>query len=353
MFEISINLGLCAGYAANLSLEYLDDSPRWRGLMIIPLVPTAVVASCMVPLLPESPRWLMREPNAAESSNAAAAREVLVKTCGEAAAGPALAEIKNVIAQQDDCGGDGKGHGSAAFTWSALFTEPVARQALIIGAGTAFFQQANGSEAAVYYVPQVLKASGVKSEHSQLQAAALVGLCKTACIVVGQLSVDKYGRRIMMLSSITAVTGSLLLLAWCIGSGGAGDAGAGVTLFALCAFMASFSLGMGPVTWVITSEIFPLSVRSKGTAFSMAVNRLTSGTVAMTFLTLSSWVGVGGSFLLFSCVSGVHFFFTSFLVPETRGKTLEEIESALGESSSRAYRRIRDPGNDDDDAVNP
>jgi hypothetical protein len=56
---------------------------------------------------------------------------------------------------------------------------------------------------------------------------------------------------------------------------------------------ASFSLGMGPVTWVVTSEIFPLSVRSKGVAFSMATNRLTSGTVAMTFLSLSAWVGVG------------------------------------------------------------
>ena len=341
MFEISINLGLCGGYAANLTMEYLEDSPRWRGLMLIPLVPTAVVATCMIPLLPESPRWLMREPN-----REATAREVLVKTCGEAAAGPALAEIKNVIAQQDDCGGDSKGHGAAAFTWNALFTEPVARQALIIGAGTAFFQQANGSEAAVYYVPQVLRAAGMRSEHSQLQSAALVGLCKTACIVVGQLSVDKYGRRIMMLSSITAVTGSLLLLSWCIGSGLAGDAGAGVTLFALCAFMASFSLGMGPVTWVIASEIFPLSVRSKGTAFSMAINRLTSGTVAMTFLTLSGYLGVGGAFLLFSCISGVHFIFTLCLLPETRGKSLEEIEAALGQessSSARAYRRIREP----------
>ena len=193
----------------------------------------------------------------------------------------------------------------------------------------------------------MLKAAGVRSEHNQLRAAALVGLCKTVCIVVGQLSVDKYGRRVMMLSSITAVTGSLVLLAWCLGSGAAGGAGPGITLAALCLFMASFSLGMGPVTWVITSEIFPLSVRSKGTAFSMAANRLTSGTVAMTFLSLSGWIGVGGAFMLFACVSGAHFVFTYALLPETRGKSLEEIEAALGDGSARSYQRIREPADND------
>ena len=126
-----------------------------------------------------------------------------------------------------------------ATTWSALFAEPVPRRALLIGAGTAFFQQANGSEAAVYYVPQVLQAAGVRSEHSQLQAAALVGLCKLLCIVIGQFSVDRYGRRVMLLSSIAAVTASLLLLVWCLGSGAGG---AGLTLAALCFFMVGFSI---------------------------------------------------------------------------------------------------------------
>lgn len=332
MFEISINVGLCAGYAANLALESLQDSPRWRGCMLVPLPPTALVLLVMVPKLPESPRWLMREPG-----REAVALEVLIKTCGETAAPSALADIQGVIATQDDCGGDSKGHGSSG--WSALFFEPVARRALLIGAGTAFFQQGNGSEAAVYYVPQVLRAAGVTSEHAQLQAASLVGFCKTVCIVVGQLSVDKYGRRIMLLSSIAAVTGSLCMLAWCLG-GGAGPNAAGVTLTALCLFMASFSLGMGPVTWVVASEIFPLRVRARGTAFSMAVNRLTSGTVAMTFLSLAGWLGAGGAFVFFACVSALHFAFTFVMLPETKGKTLEEIEALLGMERPRAYQRL-------------
>ena len=263
--------------------------------MLIPLIPTALVNFAMVPSLPESPRWLTAKGREVQ------AREVLVRTCGEAAAGPALVDIKQVLATQsgaaldaEERGGEGKTTKGRQSSWGALFFDPVNRAALVIGAGTAFFQQANGSEAAVYYVPQVLRAAGVTSEHSQLQAAALVGVCKTICIVIGQFSVDVYGRRVMLLSSVAAVTASLGLLAWCLGSGGAaGTSTAGITLAALCLFMASFSLGVGPVTWVVTSEIFPLAVRSKGVAFSMALNRLTSGSVAMTFLSSSdcwAWV---------------------------------------------------------------
>lgn len=349
MFEISINIGLLTGYIANLAMERVEDSPRWRGLMLLPTVPTVLTYAFLVPKLPESPRWLLRDGSPGKE---ALAREVLVKTCGAEAASPALADIKQVLAAQQEqhrvsisAAGEGAGAyvGKKNTGWRALFFEPAPRRALLIGAGTAFFQQANGSEAAVYYVPQVLRAAGVKSEHSQLQAAALVGVCKTICIVVGQFSVDVYGRRVMLLSSVGAVTGSLALLSWCLGNvGNAGGATAGITLAALCLFMMSFSLGVGPVTWVVTSEIFPLTVRSKGTAFSMALNRLTSGTVAMTFLTLTEWLTVSGAFALFTCMSATQFVLTYLFLPETKGKTLEEIEASLaGSAGGRgAYQRV-------------
>ena len=349
MFEISINIGLLTGYIANLAMERVEDSPRWRGLMILPTIPTVLTYAFLVPKLPESPRWLLRDGSPGKE---ALAREVLVKTCGAEAASPALADIKQVLAAQQEqhrVSISAAGEGAGAFVgkkntgWRALFFEPAPRRALLIGAGTAFFQQANGSEAAVYYVPQVLKAAGVKSEHSQLQAAALVGVCKTICIVVGQFSVDVYGRRVMLLSSVGAVTGSLALLSWCLGNvGNVGGATAGITLAALCLFMMSFSLGVGPVTWVVTSEIFPLTVRSKGTAFSMALNRLTSGTVAMTFLTLTEWLTVSGAFALFTCMSATQFVLTYLFLPETKGKTLEEIEASLvGSAGGRgAYQRV-------------
>ena len=129
--------------------------------MLIPLIPTALVNFAMVPSLPESPRWLTAKGREVQ------AREVLVRTCGEAAAGPALVDIKQVLATQsgaaldaEERGGEGKTTKGRQSSWGALFFDPVNRAALVIGAGTAFFQQANGSEAAVYYVPQVLRAAG-------------------------------------------------------------------------------------------------------------------------------------------------------------------------------------------------
>jgi sugar porter (SP) family MFS transporter len=357
MFEISINVGLLSGYLANLALENFEDSRRWRGLILLPTAPTLLTYAFLVPKLPESPRWLLRD---GAPGKEALAREVLVKTCGAEAAGPALADIKQVVAAQQESnrvavssGGDGQYHKKNT-GWRSLLFDPAPRRALLIGAGTAFFQQANGSEAAVYYVPQVLAAAGVKSEHSQLQAAALVGVCKTICIVIGQFSVDVYGRRLMLLSSVGAVTASLALLSWCLGNvstdDGATGATAGITLAALCLFMMSFSLGVGPVTWVVTSEIFPIHVRSKGTAFSMALNRLTSGTVAMTFLTLTEWLTVAGAFALFTCVSATQYVLTYLFLPETKGKTLEEIEASLVGASGNGARGQYDRVDDEDEA---
>lgn len=346
MFEISINVGLLTGYLANLMFEYMEDSTRWRSLMVLPTIPTVLVYAFLIPKMPESPRWLLRDGSPGKE---ALARDVLVKTCGAEAAGAVLQDIKQVLASQQESirnapiGSESSQKRNTG--WRALFFDPAPQRALLIGAGTAFFQQANGSEAAVYYVPQVLAAAGVKSEHSQLQAAALVGVCKTICIVIGQFSVDVYGRRVMLLTSVGAVTGSLALLAWCLGNVGQG-ATAAITLAALCLFMMSFSLGVGPVTWVITSEIFPIQVRSKGTAFSMALNRLTSGTVAMTFLTLTEYLTVSGAFALFTCISALQFVLTFLFLPETKGKTLEEIEASLvGAAAERgggrgAYHRV-------------
>jgi hypothetical protein len=97
MFEISINLGLLCGYVANLAFETLPDSARWRSLMVLPTIPTALVYAFLLPKLPESPRWLLRDGSPGKE---ALARDVLVKTCGELAAGSALADIKQVLHAQ-------------------------------------------------------------------------------------------------------------------------------------------------------------------------------------------------------------------------------------------------------------
>lgn len=102
-----------------------------------------------------------------------------------------------------------------------------------------------------------------------------------------------------------------------------------LTLLGICIFMAGFSIGFGPLTWVLQSEVFPLRVRGMAVGIGTFINRITSGTIAMSYLSLSKAVTESGAFYLFAAVAFVSLLFVIFCVPETKGKTLEEIEASV------------------------
>mmetsp|Transcript_22750 Transcript_22750/g.31713 ORF Transcript_22750/g.31713 Transcript_22750/m.31713 type:complete len:542 (+) Transcript_22750:174-1799(+) len=315
-FEIFINVGLLLGYTSAFAFYQLPSNYNWRLMMAVPILPALVCLGLMF-TMPESPRWLLARGRAVE------AKEVLKKTCPEVEVDHTLAGIKAVVDHDLE---------SPRVSWLQMVTHPspVIRWALLIGIGTSFFQQANGSEAAVYYVPFVLEAAGVRSLRMQLLGALVVGAFKTIFVVVGQLNLDLRGRRPVLLVSIVGVTGGLVLLSVTFAHTPPDPE---LILAGLCLFVAAFAVGEGPVTWVIASEVFPLSIRSKAMSLSMAVNRMTSGTIALTFLSLSQALTTSGAFGLFACISAVHFVFTYFLIPETKGKSLEEIEDFLTSAS--------------------
>ena len=131
------------------------------------------------------------------------------------------------------------------------------------------------------------------------------------------------------------------MLAWCLGRAAAGRGHRGHhPRGAVSVHDELLGLGVGPVTWVVTSEIFPLHVRSKGVAFSMALNRLTSGSVAGVCCRSSPRWARGRPSTHVRLLSAAHFAFTFFMLPETKGKSLEEIEAALGAVSARQYERV-------------
>ncbi|CAM9374698.1 unnamed protein product [Discosporangium mesarthrocarpum] len=150
-----------------------------------------------------------------------------------------------------------------------------------------------------------------------------VGLCKLGGEVVSVMLVDHVGRRALFMTSSSSVTVFLVL----IGVMFLSNAPAGLTLTGLCLFMFSFSLGMGALTFLVAAEIFPLRHRGRGVSLVVCVNRLMSGTVALIFPLLEEDISGGGTFLLFSVLSvgTVWFYYTQ--LPETAGKTLEEISA--------------------------
>jgi len=103
--------------------------------------------------------------------------------------------------------------------------------------------------------------------------------------------------------------------------------GIALSILLVCGDVAFFSVGIGPICWVLNSEIFPLRLRAQAVAIGAMGNRICSGLVAMSFLSLSSAISLAGTFLTFSAVSALSVLFVYTLVPETKGKTLEQIES--------------------------
>lgn len=208
------------------------------------------------------------------------------------------------------------------------------RHILIAGVGIHFFQQSSGIDAVVLYSPEIFGKAGITSSDMKLIATIAVGFVKTLFILVATFFLDRVGRRRLLLSSVGGMIGSLVSLGTCLTII---DHSSSKLMWAivLCilstlSYVAFFSIGMGPITWVYSSEIFPLRLRAQGCAAGVLVNRVTSGVFSMTFLSLSKAITTGGAFFLFASIASVAWVFFYTLMPETQGRTLEEMEKVFG-----------------------
>lgn len=350
----------------------------WRWMVALGAVP-GVLILCTVWAIPESPRWLARV------GRLDAAAAVLARTHTEAELKEALDWLRQTTTQhvpipittggdsliQDDSDRDAGPprrtprplplmslpplHGvvgtcrmargalweTCRNTGRLLRLRGRARCLATLGVLVALFQQLSGNEAAVYYTPRVLEAAGMADDVTRLWGTALVGTCKLVFIVPAVWLVDSIGRRRLWLGSCLAVCLANLGLAWALSGGGrsvldtpippvptppSSEAGGSwPALAALCALMAAFSSGLGPVTFTLATELFPLHVRGVGMALALAGNRLVSGIVASTFLSMAKALGVGVVFVVFSGVALFAFIIVFFFLPETSGMVLEEI----------------------------
>eukprot|EP00897_Mesotaenium_endlicherianum_P010491 jgi/Mesen1/9470/ME000063S08920 len=259
-----------------------------------------------------------------------------------------------------------------------LWPTPAVRQMLLLCLGTNFFQQVLRSlfsrasqmqtgacgleEAAPLIVtadgenPTVFRQAGIRSKQGLLAATVGVGVTKTAFILVATFLLDDCGRRPLLLISATGMTCCLIVEGFgflflrqnaqlpggttaSAHKGGGGFASV-LAVLASCSFVAFFSIGLGPICWVLTSEIFPLRLRAQAFSLGTAVNRLTSGTVAMTFLSISNAISPAGCFFMFACVGIVSIAFFYVYAPETKGKSLEEISRMFDEDDGTLLKGV-------------
>lgn len=305
--QFCITLGILVSYLVDYALA--DAANNWRWMLGLGAVPGVILFLGML-ALPESPRFLAGENRMDE------ARRSLVLMRGTDQVDDELHELRTDVRKE----------GRVA-SWSELLT-PHARRALLVGVGLAVFQQVTGINTVIYFAPTIFQSAGLPSASASILATAGVGLVNVLMTILAMWLMDRAGRRALLLWGLAGMIVMLLVLAagFAIGQKGLVSY---ITVGSVAAYVGFFAIGLGPVFWLLISEIFPLAVRGRGMSIATVANWGSNLVVTVVFLDLVKWLGSSGAFLLFAVLSIVAYVFTYATVPETKGRSLEEIEREL------------------------
>ncbi|KAL5575463.1 hypothetical protein UlMin_017162 [Ulmus minor] len=313
--EIFVNLGILLGYISNYAFSGLPVHLSWRVMLGVGILPSVFIGFALF-VIPESPRWLVTQNRVEE------ARVVLSKTNdSEREAEERLKEILQAAGMAN-----AEKYETKAVWREILKPSPSVRRMLITGCGIQCFQQMTGIDATVYYSPTIFKEAGIQGKNQLLAATVAVGFTKTLFILVAISLIDKVGRKPLLYVSTIGMTTCLFGLSLTLAFLGNVKVGIMLAILAVCGNVAFFSVGIGPVCWVVSSEIFPLRLRAQASALGAVGSRVSSGVVAMSFLSVSRAITVAGTFFVFSLISALSVAFVHNCVPETKGKSLEQIE---------------------------
>ena len=305
---VSLNqLALTVGIVLSYLIDYvLAGAHAWRWMFGLAAVPAAALCVGMI-WLPPSPRWLLAR------GRGGAAQDALLRIRGSNDVSAEISEIRLSLAGQS--GG-----------WSVL-TAPAIRPALIVGVGLALFQQVTGINTVIYYAPMIFQFAGFHSDSVSILATVGVGAVNVAMTGLALLLVDRVGRRPLLLVGLAGMVAGLVLLGLAFAlprlSGSLGV----IAIGSLSLYVGAFAIGLGPVFWLLISEIYPLKVRGVAMSLATTANWSANLLVALTFLTLIQLAGRAPTFWIYAAVGIGAWLFVWFLVPETKGKSLEQIEA--------------------------
>lgn len=303
--QLAIVSGMLVVYFVNAWIARLGDQSwnetvGWRWMFASETVPCVLFLGLLL-FVPESPRWLVKENRSAE------ANKVLTRIGGVAHAEREILEIEETVALES---------GSLL----QLF-DPGLRVPLIIGVTLAILQQVTGINTVLYFGTEIFKSTGM-GVNAALLSTVIVGAINLAFTVVAIWVVDQVGRKPLLLIASAGMGISLSVL------GGAMllDKAAGKwVLICVLVYVASFAVAMGPVVWVVMSEIFPTRIRGRAMSVATFCLWVSCFLVSQFFLTMLEHLS-GGAFFVYAAMCAVAFVFVAVFVPETKGKSLEEIE---------------------------
>ncbi len=314
-FQLAITVGILVSYLVNLALAGDDD---WRLMFGLGIIPAVLLLAGLL-RLPESPRWLAIQGRWDEAGQA-------VARLGGGGVEAQISAIRAAIAEE-----------STGESLATLFRPPM-RATVIVAMGLFFLQQLSGINAVIYYAPQIFAATGFASETTQLMATVGIGAINVAMTVVAMWLVESLGRRRLLMLGFVGTTIGLAGIVFVVVLGWHDH----YSLIALGIFIAAFAVSLGPLPYVLMSEIFPLSMRGAGMSLASVSNWGFNFLVVFSFPILLQGIGLGGTFMIFAGMCVIGLVFAWRLVPETRGISLEHIEQHLRSGARLAKLRPED-----------
>lgn len=305
MNQLLITVGILLSYVVNSAFA---GAGSWRWPLALAAVPALAMLLGLL-RAQESPRWLVLRGRTDE------ARTVLLASRTPAAADAEIDEIR--AAARDE----------ARWSWADL-RRPQLRPALTLGIGVAAVNQLVGVNAVIYYAPTIL--SGVfGSDTGAILATVGIGLVNTVVTAVALARIDSWGRRPLLLGGLAVVVAALVaLVVLFLLPSQEGVVGI-LIVVALCVYIAAFAASLGIAIWLVNSEVFPTAVRGKASGLGATTHWGLDLVIASTTLTLITSLGESGLFAIFAVIGAAGFVFLYRLMPETKGRSLEEIDAEL------------------------
>ncbi len=312
LFQLAITIGIVVAYLVNYALAAAE---AWRWMLGLGAVPAVVLGVGMF-LLPDSPRWLVSQGRRGE------ARDVLQRARNSEEEIDREMEDIEEAERQEEAG------------WGEL-VQPWVRPMLVVGVGLAMLQQLVGINTIIYYAPTIMEATGLGASVSIL-ATLGVGIVNVVFTVVALVIIDRVGRRPLLLAGLTGIIISLTILGLAYLLPSLEGVVSWITFAGLILYIMSFAASFGVVLWVVLPEIFPLKVRGSGMGLATILHWSSNLLVSLTFLPLINAFGETAVFWGYGLISIGAFTFVYFLMPETKGRSLEKIEADLRERAGFA-----------------
>lgn len=317
LYQLAITVGILCSYFINAGLLSAAESAApgegvvhfvfveevWRGMLGAEAIP-ALLFLVLVLMVPESPRWLVTRGKVME------ARRILSRVGDSSAAARQIAEIEATLAHEPE-------------SWSKILRQPGIRFALVLGATLAVLTQLCGINAIIYYGPRILEQGGFALSDA-LGGQVVIGIVNVLFTFLAIWKIDDLGRRPLLMIGVSGIVISLTVIGFLFRM----DVSEGLWLLAfILIFIACFAFSFGPVIWVLLSEMYPTRVR--GRAMSFATLMLWAGTAVVGQMVpwLLDTLRPSGTFWLFAFFSMPAIYLAWKVLPETKEKSLEEIEA--------------------------